>query len=306
MLYFITGITPTQLHRAVQHKLLPSVQIGELLEEGQIRLEINATEELATQDVQEYRDLLKEAKFPLPERPYTKNPIDVYLQVDQAGDETPIMVYELHNYARGALERLVSELREAGFAVSWEKEEEVSIALSGGPDPEWIIPGHNYHCTCLACSLVRVTILSEEGRNRQKELGWIGEVVSGDSQSPTGFNAHTHMDSTLGHPDFQIVVPLSPPLINHLFHCLVEQVKAGRKLRAGEIIPEMIETPDGKLPISLLSAFEGDREVLRIIIPDLAGNVTLEAMQQQARRDDDYPIDLIRQFEVGQLQPAAA
>lgn len=83
-------------------------------------------------------------------------------------------------------------------------------------------------------------------------------------------NIHTHgLVTTFDHPDFQCVVPLPPETINGIFHNLVNEIRGGRKFKAGEIVSKILE----KFKVTFVWATEGNRDVLRIILPDNKGNL---------------------------------
>jgi hypothetical protein len=122
--------------------------------------------------------------------------------------------------------------------------------------------------------------------NMQKH-GWFADLVEQDPDSPTGFNLHTHgLQENHHHPDFQIVVPLPAKVGHALLITLADRVKAGERFAAGQKIDGVIEGA-GEL-VKLVVATEGDRRVLRVILPDPAGKLELgEINAQNARQYQD-------------------
>lgn len=97
--------------------------------------------------------------------------------------------------------------------------------------------------------------------------------------SPSGVNLHTHgLPESCGHPDFQITVPLEPEVANGIFHNLFDRVREGWRAAEGAIIPNII---GGGMNITFIAATECDRPVLRVILPDPAGNISKSKMQKK-------------------------
>ncbi len=79
-------------------------------------------------------------------------------------------------------------------------------------------------------------------------------------------NYHTHGFSQLWkHPDFQIVLPLSPEQVMPTFHSFADRVRKGERFHAGQVVSEIIREP---YKVKLVAARECDRDVLRILVPD--------------------------------------
>lgn len=103
------------------------------------------------------------------------------------------------------------------------------------------------------------------------------EDVNTNSVGPMGANYHTHgLPNRFGHPDIQIVWPMKPETAHGLFHCAVKVIE-----KNGPLVPfEPIEgiCGGGYAPI-FVPAWECDtpqctRQVLRMILPDVDGNLT--------------------------------
>lgn len=81
-------------------------------------------------------------------------------------------------------------------------------------------------------------------------------------------NAHTHGMSQYGHPDFQVVLRISDSEIRRILNILCLAVQKGITFEDGEYIGGIYDD----CPVRLQSFSEGNRQVLRVIIPD--GNNT--------------------------------
>ena len=77
-------------------------------------------------------------------------------------------------------------------------------------------------------------------------------------------NAHTHGMDRYGHPDFQVVLRISDREISRILNTLCLAVQKGIIFEDGEYIGGIYDD----CPVRLQSFYEGDRKVLRVIIPD--------------------------------------
>jgi hypothetical protein len=99
--------------------------------------------------------------------------------------------------------------------------------------------------------------------------------------SPSGVNLHTHgITESCSHPDFQITIPLDPEIANGIFHNLFNRVKGGDVFAAGDIVNDIL---GNDLKISFIDANECGRHVLRVILPDPAGNIKKSKMRRKWR-----------------------
>ncbi|HBP22715.1 MAG TPA: hypothetical protein DEA08_33660 [Planctomycetes bacterium] len=123
--------------------------------------------------------------------------------------------------------------------------------------------------------------LRDEQRAREakwlEEHGWYSHYV------PLGHgyvNAHTHgiAERFPGQLDFQIVVGVSSKLVSGLFWDLFRRLEAGERFSAGERVSELLRDAD----VLLQGAREGEREVLRLLLPAKNGALPGET---------DYPED---------------
>jgi hypothetical protein len=129
---------------------------------------------------------------------------------------------------------------------------------------------HPVRCACASC---KDPIESEIWEAKQlSEYGFYIHVVpEHDPQSPSGFNAHTHGIDLIGHPDFQITLPLkSFDHVAAFFHEMCSRVKKGQSFSHGDIIHDLIAND---YVVRLIDATECDRPVLRIIFADKDNNV---------------------------------
>lgn len=128
---------------------------------------------------------------------------------------------------------------------------------------------HKRNCKCVVCS---GQLTAEQVRAKQKQLvekhGWYAHVIEGDTSVATGFNYHTHgFDESLKHLDIQIVLPVGRFLCHNIAKEIFGQIKQGKKFQDGEetTIPRAGGSP---YPVRFLKVHEGDRNVLRVILPN--------------------------------------
>lgn len=136
-------------------------------------------------------------------------------------------------------------------------------------------------CKCKQCQMVEEALAegltAEDARERYRafeqeklaEYGWIVHSVGDDSDSPTGFNVHTHgLVENFDHPDFQIVIQMPPQYIYAILEGLVDRVKEGERFSADEMVDDVLHG----FQVKMVEATECGRTVLRIILPDKKGN----------------------------------
>lgn len=109
---------------------------------------------------------------------------------------------------------------------------------------------------------------------------YIHFVIDGDFEnSPSGVNHHTHgIPQSHACHDFQITVPLDPEVVSGIFHNLYDRVKDGEVFAAGDIVHDII---GNDMAITFIEAEENGRTVLRVILPDPAGNIDKSKMQNK-------------------------
>ena len=77
-------------------------------------------------------------------------------------------------------------------------------------------------------------------------------------------NAHTHGMARYGHPDFQLVIHMAPQEMGYVLNTMGLRVQAGEQFHAGDLVEGIFLD----CPVRLDAFEEGDRKVLRIVIPD--------------------------------------
>jgi hypothetical protein len=123
----------------------------------------------------------------------------------------------------------------------------------------------NEDCACCKNGLESVLKWEKEMIDNH---GWYSHYVIDDPMSPNGFNCHTHgVKEVFNHPDFQIVLPMHQGVCSGIFGRLVE------KLKGGDSLEGTMDDVISMYSVRTIHAKEGDREVLRIIIPDKDGNL---------------------------------
>lgn len=99
--------------------------------------------------------------------------------------------------------------------------------------------------------------------------GWFVHFVSGDKDYALGANYHTHgIAENLDHPDLQICFPMSGQTVLGLLHNIVNRIKAGE-----EFLPDhdYADIAGNDYLVRMVEATEGERPVLRVIIPGKNG-----------------------------------
>ena len=78
-------------------------------------------------------------------------------------------------------------------------------------------------------------------------------------------NAHTHGMEKYHHPDFQMVIQVSPEEIGYVLNTLGRRVQNGEQFHDGDYVSGIYEDCD----IRLQEFEETGRKVLRVLIPDM-------------------------------------
>lgn len=133
---------------------------------------------------------------------------------------------------------------------------------------------HPYDCHCSICK-ARASGLSPQealdwhrkwADDMMQKHGWYVHFVAPDD-GPTGANYHTHgLQESFEHPDLQIVLNIPEKVAHNLFHNAVDRIKAGEKFQAGQRAGQIC---GGGYEVKFVEAHEGDRTVLRMILPDV-------------------------------------
>jgi hypothetical protein len=133
-----------------------------------------------------------------------------------------------------------------------------------------------HDCKCCLCGeskgdkIAKLADLKEKEKEWLKKPGWFAHMV-GD------VNYHTHgLDLTQNHINIEVVLPIDPNLIHDLITSAIDLIKKGKKFESGKDYARVIK----KLKVRFVKSREGDRDVLRMIIPDKNGNLDKDKMEE--------------------------
>lgn len=142
---------------------------------------------------------------------------------------------------------------------------------------------HDKKCRCVICELGM-----EEAKRREREqmekCGWIAHIMEDDPCTPYHFNYHTHgLKESFDHPDLQIVLTLKSEIAHSIVSEVVEHIKEGKKFKHGDLASGIIRAadPDKEYLVLFINAVENNRNILRIILPDVEGNLEPQDMDPQ-------------------------
>lgn len=112
----------------------------------------------------------------------------------------------------------------------------------------------------------------DEIREREKELlskyGFIIHNVFPSSEDEILWSHHTHgLKENFNHIDLEIVLPVNPNIAGSVIHGMVELIKEGESFENKLVSDKVIKDYD----VQLIKTTEGNREVLRIVLPDING-----------------------------------
>lgn len=152
---------------------------------------------------------------------------------------------------------------------------------------------HKIGCPCAIC-LWRAKGLTEEEavkryneweNDQMKQHGWIVHFIGSDDPStPTGVNYHTHgLTDTFDHLDLQIVVSLGQNTAHGIFLSALDCIKEGRKFAHGDVVDRIVKGYN----VKFVTATEGGRNLLRIILPDQNGSLDYADMEVGMREQYD-------------------
>lgn len=126
--------------------------------------------------------------------------------------------------------------------------------------------GHKNQCKCFYCTHTQEEI-EQVHKESLKKFGYWVDGLMNDFRCPYGFNFHTHgLPESFQHPDIQICLPIDTDLVMSIIDYIVGYIKNGRKFESGV---KYTDTDPG--PMHFIDAFEDDRLVLRLLIPDSDG-----------------------------------
>lgn len=105
------------------------------------------------------------------------------------------------------------------------------------------------------------------------ELGFVVHCVYDEAPNVTNF--HTHgLKEKYDHLDLQIYFKMSPHIAMAVFCNLADHIKDGQTFEHGDVVSNVF----GNYSVRLVSAKEGDRDVLRVIMPDRHGRLFPDEM----------------------------
>lgn len=141
---------------------------------------------------------------------------------------------------------------------------------------------NNFDCQCEACragkSVAEIKRWEEE---RLKNPGWFIHAIGNDENYPFNVNFHTHgLQENYNHLDLQLICPVPVPVVQGIFNFIVDQIKEGVVFESGQ----MVEGIFGGLFVKLEKAEEGEREILRVIVPDPEGSVDPWSMKSPFKK----------------------
>lgn len=117
----------------------------------------------------------------------------------------------------------------------------------------------------------------QRAHEREAEIlrrnGFFMHVVFDDKDTPWGKNIHTHgLELYDKHPDFQVVAPVPDRTAVEICQRLGDRVKGGERFEYGRRYRGVI---DGGYDVTFARAWEGGRQVMRVIVADRDNNVEL-------------------------------
>lgn len=119
-------------------------------------------------------------------------------------------------------------------------------------------------------------------------------ITSGDPGVPYGFNYHTHgLPLSLGHLDFQIVLPMPPESAHDIIHGIVHSIRSAQKtFVAGQRYEHIIKNYE----VTFIEAVENTRKVLRLILPDTNGSLTEETLSDYFKKQYELSSHVSTEF----------
>lgn len=141
---------------------------------------------------------------------------------------------------------------------------------------------HAERCKCDACGKDPIETEIWEAQQLAEHGFYIHVVPHDDPASPSGFNAHTHGMDLIGHPDFQITLPLkSLEYVSTFLHAMCSRVKRGQSFSHGDLIDDLVS---GGFVVRLIDATEHGRPVLRLVFADKHNRVMPHDMSPNESR----------------------
>lgn len=106
-----------------------------------------------------------------------------------------------------------------------------------------------------------------------------------DAVFPTGYNIHTHgILETFSHPDIQIVMPLDHKTASGVLASAVKIIKDGNMFESGKKYSKILNGYD----VTFFETKDGGRNILRMILPDVKGNLDKGTFKGDINFDSEY------------------
>ena len=138
---------------------------------------------------------------------------------------------------------------------------------------------HQSNCNCAICNGLDY----ESWKNKcMAETGWYAHYVPENNV----VNAHTHgLIDSQNHLDFQILFPIEQKTAHSIFTTLCDRVKNGERFHNNDVLENVI---GNGYKIKLFLTNEGNRPVLRIIFPNVDGNLELIDFEKDSIYESQY------------------
>jgi hypothetical protein len=131
---------------------------------------------------------------------------------------------------------------------------------------------HKHDVPCAYCDNMEAALAKE--KECMERDGFYAHLIADATDCPLGFNAHTHgLLKTWRHRELQIVFPVSPKVAMALFWNCVDKIKLGKKFKNGSVVSDIA---GNGYKVKFIKAKESGRDVLRMILPDKAGNLDVD------------------------------
>jgi hypothetical protein len=175
-------------------------------------------------------------------------------------------------------ERFAAQCTDAGF--------ETMVYDEDDEDEDLDDDDQDGECDCEYCradiNAAREKLLAKQDRSLAEDGYYIHAVVD-DASTPYGYNIHTHGLENAGHLDIQVVAPIDLYIAHNYVRKVAEMVMDGKRFKSGDRIliddSQDVFTAgfhDTKYYVKLVDAKESGRSVLRMILPDPAGNLDMQ------------------------------
>ncbi len=128
---------------------------------------------------------------------------------------------------------------------------------------------HDENCRCEACHEVRRQQFEEQQATLMEKYGWVAHYVPGVDTNYVNYHTHGFKDKW-NHRDFQIVFPMPPEVAHKIFWGLSEMMEKGKKFADDDLGLDVWDVITN-LPVRMMKVKEGERDVLRVIMPDPNG-----------------------------------